>query len=124
MFLIMGIQEKEAVKEYVQTLPCHNCSGERGFSVITHYRYFHLFFLPVWKWHFRHAVKCAACGTHYTVKPESEDKYGGDFSKLTYWDIEPVNKRQFNTALNLCSKCGNPMQEDFDYCPKCGNRVK
>lgn len=123
MFLIMGIQQKEVLKNYTKNLPCHICEGSKGFEVIETFSYFHLFFLPVWKWNFRYIIKCLSCGTYYTVKPESIKKLGGDLSAVTYWDIEPVNMKTSQSESKICSNCGYMMQADFDYCPKCGNKV-
>ncbi|WP_430883702.1 zinc ribbon domain-containing protein [Fusibacter sp. JL216-2] len=119
MFLIMGIQDKTKTKRISSPLPCHICDGDKGFEVNDRFSYFHLFFLPIWTWGHRFTLKCSKCDTHYNLKEQSKLNLKDIGSGLSYWDIEPVSIPNAYT-MNTCKKCGYHLEDDFDYCPKCG----
>lgn len=123
MFLVMGIQDKTKSKRISNPLPCHICDGQDGFEVIDRYNYFHLFFLPVWTWGHTYTLKCSKCDTYYYLKDESKSKIKDMNHTLTYWDIEPVKIPSAYT-MDTCKKCGYHLEDDFDYCPKCGTSLK
>lgn len=122
MFLIMGIQNKSKATFHSNSLPCHACDGDRGFDVYDKYNYFHLFFLPVWTWGHDYSVQCKKCGSYYYIKEESQKKAENSNVEFTYWDLEPAANNQTTYTVNKCKSCGYSLDDDFDYCPKCGTK--
>ncbi len=124
MFLIMGIQDKTKVESYSNDLPCHKCDGHKGFELYTKYNYFHIFFIPVWTWGHRFSVKCNQCESYYYVKEESQIKAKSSEKSFTYWDLQPANIRKDVFVHKKCVKCGFELEDDFEFCPKCGTSTK
>ena len=124
MFLIMGIQDKTKAELHSNALPCHVCDGDRGFELYNKYNYFHIFFLPVWTWGHSFSVKCSRCGSFYYVKEESQLKAKNSEVNFTYWDLEPANIHQHGSVQKKCSQCGFDLEDDFEFCPKCGTSVE
>jgi len=123
MFLVMGIQDKIKSQDHSNNVPCHVCDGMHGFELISKYNYFHLFFLPVWRWGYDYSLRCKACGSFYTIKAESYDKCKTESPELSYWDLEPVNIPVKQTKSLECKACGFILDSDFEFCPKCGTKI-
>ena len=123
MFLIMGIQEKNKVVDCTNTLPCHKCDGKQGYGIYSRYKYFHIFFLPVWTWGYTFNIKCNRCGTIYNIKRENQQKLKDPCVELTYWDLEPMVSEQYSKTKKSCDHCGYEIDEEFEFCPKCGTQI-
>lgn len=123
MFLIMGMQDKTKVTPHSNSLPCHVCDGNEGFELYDRYNYFHLFFLPVWTWGHSFSVKCKKCGSFYYLKEDSLSKAKSTDAVFTYWDLEPASKNKYGSNHRRCNQCGFDLEDDFEFCPKCGTSV-
>ncbi len=117
---IFGIEPGDKIVWQRDGVACP-CGGYGQARLRMEYEFFHFFFIPLFKWNKRYTLTMGCCGTTYDVPGEEAEaiRRGGsiNFARLTKrngtggWDIR------------RCPRCGYPADEEFEYCPKCGNRL-
>ncbi len=116
---VFGIQDKQKEVCNLQ-IECKNCSSNY-LKLYKTYRYFHIFFLPVYKWRIRYHAICDICGTIYNIPEEKGKKTeNGEKGVITYWDIKEVYKKPI---IKICPKCNSQVDDAFEYCPYCGKKL-
>ena len=124
---------------------CSACGRYGNYTVFMTYTVLSLFFIPCFKWHKRYFVRMSCCGTIYALDPEvgkcvargdaveirPEDLDGKEtgWTNASTWqqetppvsDIDPWTNAP--AAAKVCSHCGYEAAPDFEYCPKCGNKL-
>ena len=48
----------------------------------------------------------------------------GEKSEISYWDLKEVNNSYENYYIRKCPKCNRELENDFEYCPYCGEKLK
>ena len=121
MFFIFGINQKEQQLEFDQVVICNNCGKYGHNTVWMTYSYFMLFFIPLFKWGRRYFVKMSCCGEVGEISKELGEKIAeGRLHTLAPEDLPfPDNQSKWHR----CPKCGYVTGEDFEFCPKCGNKL-
>ncbi len=119
---IFGVEHKQKKVKDIKSFICKECKLEDSGQLIKSYRYFHFFFIPLFKWNERYYITCSKCSSISEISKEKGKKIEkGETEDITYWDIKDVhvaNKRE------ICSVCMNEVENKFTYCPHCGNRLK
>ncbi|WP_394523937.1 zinc ribbon domain-containing protein [Lacrimispora sp. JR3] len=125
MFFICGISQGRKQFDYARTVICSQCGGYGRYQVFMTYSYFSVFFIPIFKWDRRYYVQTSCCNTLYELNPEKGKRVSkGETVAITEQDltiIEP-GKRTSEWNRKKCTSCGYETAEDFEYCPKCGQR--
>ena len=82
-----------------------------------------LFFIPLFRWSKSYYVECLNCGTIFNLNKEIGKKIEyGENVIISSDDLEASTS--FSNAQNKkCFNCGYIAEPDFDYCPKCGNKL-
>lgn len=122
MFFIMGINNGEKKLDFIQNFICDKCGKYSSYEVYMTYMTLSLFFIPIFKWGKHYYAKKSCCGAVYEISKEvgrSIEK--GENIEITEKDL--MNK-QFGYKENTCYNCGYALSDEFDFCPKCGNRVR
>ncbi len=115
---VFGTSYKEKEIGEVTLDQCPNCSGTPTGLVVTRYSYFHLFFLPIYKWNQEFAVYCPGCRTWFHLDPEVGHQIEqGALKTLNYWQLK--NGKTAHEPYR-CENCGSEMETGFIYCPRCG----
>lgn len=115
---VFGTSDKEKVIGEVTLDQCPNCEGTPQGEVVTRYSYFHLFFLPVYKWNQEFAVYCRGCRTWFYLDAEVGHQIEKGFLKtLNYWQLK---KADMSRTSHFCLRCGGEMSPEYLYCPHCG----
>ena len=122
MFFIMGLSGGRKALDYAKMVICRHCGSYGRYEVFMTYSQFSLFFIPIFKWNRHFYVKTTCCGMLYELKPEIGRRI------LNHEDVTITGEDLFGEqyeeqGLKKCEFCGYDMQEDFEYCPKCGRRV-
>lgn len=119
MFFIMGINTKQEQLDYNQTMICDTCGQYGRYVVFMTYTVLSLFFIPIFKWGKKYYVQTSCCQTTYELNPE----VGKQIEYHQNVQIQPSDLiiLQKNN-MKVCSNCGYHTSEDFEFCPKCGNR--
>lgn len=118
MFFIGGILQKEKLLNFYQLFTCPNCKQLTSIKVIMTYSYFHFFFIPIFSWNKRYFIQCENCGSYSEISKD----VGKQIEKGIDVRIDE-SYYHFSTKHKQCSTCGYTTQENFEYCPKCGNKL-
>lgn len=122
MFFIGGISNGEKKLDYVQSIICSRCGTFGKMEVYMTYMCFSLFFIPIFKWNKKYFVKNTCCNSVYILDNEIGVKINrGDNILISENDLQLANYNQ--PTVNKCSNCGYLVDENFQYCPKCGQKL-
>lgn len=122
---IFGVEEREKeLKEFTGTI-CPCCGQLTRASLMEHYSYFHIFFIPTFRWNRQYYLRYRCCGGIYEVNTdyfkELKDSSGIDVQKI---------KKVFctcdaqNSYYQRCKGCGKEFEKNFSFCPYCGRKVQ
>ncbi len=124
MFFIMGINDRQEELDYHQTMICDICGEYGRYAVFMTYTVLTLFFLPTFRWNRRYYVRTSCCGSIYELDPEVGEAIArGIDVEITSADLRLVQSGRPQRGYKRCPVCGYETEEDFDFCPKCGNRL-
>lgn len=120
MFFIFGISKKEKELDFSQTTICKTCSSYGRLEAFMTYSYFSLFFIPILKWNKKYYIRSTCCGSLYSIdKDLGMDIERGQRTSISESDLHPININN----QKLCSNCNYPIERDFEYCPRCGEKI-
>ena len=150
MFFMIGVTNGRKDLDYRQPATCGACGRYGAYEVFMTYTQLLLFFIPVWKWKRQYFVRMSCCGTVYTLDPEVGAAIArGENREITPADLVQVpgtgetwqdgstyvpsdhesseSVRESSAPQNggthhRCVICGYETDEDFAFCPKCGQR--
>lgn len=124
MFFVFGISNKEQNIDFTQTTVCTNCGAFGRLEVFLTYTYFSLFFIPIFKWNKKYYVRKTCCGSLYTIDEDlGKAIERGEVSKIEESQLHPLHIN-YNFE-RTCPNCNYTIEDnDFEYCPKCGSRLK
>ncbi len=131
MFFIMGVSQGQKKLNFDQLIVCGHCGRYGHLEVCMVYSYLSLFFIPVFKWGRRYYVRTTCCDTMVEIDAElgrrisrgevtslPESIIPADFQYRGQSDMQdsPQTKKR-------CEACGYETAEDYQFCPKCGQRL-
>lgn len=72
-------------------------------------------------------MKTTCCGTVYELNPETGRRLArGEDLEIRPEDLTLVSEGReapaWQVPVKRCQVCGYETKENFDFCPKCGNR--
>lgn len=122
MFFMIGVFPQRKVLDYHQIMLCPLCSRQIKVQVIQTCSCFSLFFIPLFKWNKMYHVECEQCHCVYELDPTVGVRIAqGENVLIQETDLRPLQQPVYE---DRCSFCGHNVQSDFDFCPKCGNKLK
>lgn len=125
MFFIMGISNgrKELNYDSGGMNICKSCGAYCRYRVFCTYMYLSLFFIPIFKWSKQYYAECSSCNICFKLNRDLGKRIEkGEDIYISPDDIE--EEPTFQTKnIRMCKKCGYKVQEDFEYCPKCGSKL-
>lgn len=120
---MMGITDGRKDFDFTQTIICNICGKYGRYQVFMTYTVLSLFFIPCFKWNKRFYVETSCCNTLYELDPETGKRIAkGENLEIMPENLTKVNIPGYANAFKRCVSCGYETKEDFEYCPKCGNR--
>jgi hypothetical protein len=123
MFFIafFGIQDKDNYIGTYNNIVCSSCGKLARYEIHKTYRYFHIFFIPVFRWNVKYIAKASCCGCIY----ELDTLIGKEFEKNPETEIRKENLRPVHNYLpfKYCSDCKTDVPAEFNYCPYCGRNL-
>ena len=120
MFFIGGFGQKEEFLNFNQLMICKNCGQYGQVKVIMVYSYLSFFFIPLFKWNKRYFVQMNCCNATCEINKE----IGREIERGTITELnENMLHFQNQPRYKQCSNCGYTTQENFAFCPRCGNRL-
>lgn len=126
MIFIGGISSGTKQIDYLKTVVCRICGGYGRYQVFMTYMYFSFFFIPLFKWNKHYYVKMSCCDTVYELNPETGRRLlRGEDVDIAEQDLTLLDEGRRKVTWSpkkQCTNCGFETEEEFDYCPKCGQR--
>jgi RNA polymerase subunit RPABC4/transcription elongation factor Spt4 len=118
---IFGVDQKQKQIGTYNNAICPNCGTLTRFEVYKSYSYFHVFFIPTFRWNVKYYVKPACCGSIYELNPVIGQEYEKGFNpEIRNEDIQPLN---LLPPFKTCSGCGARVEPGFTFCPYCGRML-
>lgn len=119
MFLMIGINDKKEDLGFAQPSVCSVCGKYCRLEVFMTYTVLSLFLIPLFKWNRRYYVRTGCCGTLYELDSETGNAIRrGEKPELDLSALKPL----YVSSVKRCVHCGFETGEDFEFCPRCGNR--
>ena len=148
MFFMIGITNGKKDLDHHQPAVCGACGRYGAYEVFMTYTQLLLFFIPVFKWNRQYFVRMSCCGTVYTLDPAvgsaiargerteiqpsdlvqvpgtGEAVYGSNTPSASAYEDGGMDAGAplMGRTHHRCVICGYETDEDFAYCPKCGQR--
>lgn len=121
MVLLFGTSSKEKKLDFTQSIVCSNCGAHGKYEAFMTYSIFTIFFIPILKWNKKFYIISKCCGSSYRLK----DNIGrsierGENININESDLDLINMNYTIT----CSNCEFVIEDGFEYCPKCGEKIK
>lgn len=125
MFFIMGITNGKKELEYDSggMNICKSCGVYGRYKVFCTYMCLSIFFIPTVKWSKRYFVECSSCGTVFEMEKEIGKKIEHGENVAISSEHIKASTSYSGTQYKKCFNCGYMTEPDFDYCPRCGNRL-
>lgn len=121
MFFIAGTATKEKKLDFTQSIVCEICGSYGRYEVFMTYSYFSLFFIPIFKWNKKYYVLTSCCNTTYLLDKD----IGQDIERAANITINESYLQAINIhRKKVCSNCKSHIEDSFEYCPKCGVKLK
>lgn len=143
MFFIMGMNSGRKDLKFSQMIICDQCGQYGRLSVFYTCTVLSLFFIPILKWNKKYYVQAECCGALYQLDAQigRQIERGVDL-EITMADLTLIRGRgqeygasfdeQFGQGygnagpdyrqVKVCRQCGYSTDEDFGFCPKCGEK--
>ncbi|MDO4345258.1 MAG: zinc ribbon domain-containing protein [Eubacteriales bacterium] len=125
MFFMMGITEGRKDLEHNQVFVCSACGAYGRYIVFDTYTVLSVFFLPVLKWNRKYFVTTTCCHKTYSLDSDvgRSIEHGQDM-EIRPEHLQKIFGGRYEGAKKRCAGCGYETEEDFEYCPKCGQRFQ
>ena len=118
----MGITNGRKEIEYDGKMNvCKECGSYCRYRIFYTYMCLTLFFIPVFKWSKQYFTESSCCGRVYGINKEKGRKIElGEDVILNDDDFISVSGFE---SVKRCRNCGYTTEENFEFCPKCGNKL-
>jgi hypothetical protein len=118
---IFGIKEAQKPIGTLNNVICPTCQSLTRFEIVKTYTYFHIFFIPTFRWNTKYYVSSACCGSIYELDSDIALKYQqGQISEIKNEYLHPVNRY---LPDRTCHNCGARAELGYNYCPYCGKEL-
>lgn len=123
MFFMMGIMDGRKDFDYNQQIICSDCGRYGRYQVFMTYMVLSIFFIPCLKWNKKYYVQTSCCNTRYELDEEIGKRIArGEAVEILPEHLTRINTNSWERCSKRCQHCGFETFEDFEFCPKCGNR--
>ncbi len=120
MFFIFGINNEEKQTDISWQAVCPVCGRLSRVCLFESYTVFSLFFIPLFKWNRKYRLQMVCCGAFTETERDTAEKLKDH--EITQVDLAGLS---FHGGIRekRCRNCGASVQEDFDFCPRCGSAL-
>ncbi|MDS0524184.1 zinc ribbon domain-containing protein [Clostridium sp. SHJSY1] len=120
---VFGIEDKSKEIKTLDSVTCKCCKTGVTVRLIKKYSFFHLFFIPIFKWNESYYIICNRCNRIFSIPKEKGKAMENEENiEIIYWDMIEVSN-DFD-IINRCKNCGAEIDKNFIYCPKCGEKIR
>lgn len=120
---IFGIESREKELKRFTGIVCPCCGRFAGAVLFTSYTYFHIFFIPTFRWNRKYFVKTGCCGSLW----EAPRDYAEQLKTSDMIDFSRLKKVSqgfcgFDNGCVVCPNCKRSFDKGYAYCPYCGTK--
>lgn len=113
---IFGIQTKNQKIKTEQGMICPVCGAYDRFDIVKTFNYFHIFFVPVWKWNKRFFIQTRCCQQICILDQEIGTRIeAGESIRVSEEHVQCNRPRG-----RVCPNCQERLDSSYNYCPHCG----
>jgi len=116
---IFGVNTKTEPVKTETAVICPLCERYGRYEVLKAYTYFHIFFIPIWRWNKRYYIKTHCCDVFSEIDRETGER-------IEAGEAVEIEKEQILDAyisIRICPNCHTKVEPNFQYCPHCGTRL-
>lgn len=118
---IFGIEQKQKQIGSHSNTVCINCDRLTRFEILKTYSYFHVFFIPTFKWNVKYYVTSVCCDNFYELDSDIGKQYeNGESPEIRQEHLHSVE--QF-TYHKTCTHCSAKVESKYSFCPYCGKEL-
>lgn len=118
---IFGINERQKALGTYNNAICPSCGAMTRYEIFKTYSYFHIFFIPTFRWNRRYYAQAACCGILYELDPAVGEEYErGMKLEIRQEHLHPIHVRD---SYRICSNCRAQVNSGYSYCPHCGRKL-
>lgn len=118
---IFGIEQAQKQIAGYNNIICPACGALTRYEIFKTYSYFHIFFIPTFRWNIRYFVKPACCGSIFELDPTiGEQIEKGQNPDIRNEHLHPTEKY---LPYKICSGCNSKVEPRYSFCPYCGRRL-
>lgn len=122
---IFGVENREKEIRDIQNVICKVCGSMTNYKLIKTYNVFHFFFIPLFKWGIKYYLVSRCCQSVFEIPLElGKDLEGGGNTPINNMDLSSiyVGKDDYYGGPR-CPRCHKSLDNDFEYCPYCGEKL-
>lgn len=118
---VFGINQKREELGTYNNVVCPSCGSYTRLAISKSYSYFHIFFVPTFRWNQRYFARSCCCGALF----ELDGDIGRAFENGENPKIEDSHMHLLSAKghYSLCPDCGARLEDSHVYCPYCGRRL-
>ena len=123
MFFMIGITDGQKELNVEQSVHCPSCGNYGFLRIWVSYYQLILFFLPIFRWGKRYTAELSCCGSVFELDPEvGRAIERGEAVRVGEKDLSLIRTGE-EAPGRYCPWCGYPLNDEFEYCPKCGTKL-
>ncbi|MBQ4062550.1 MAG: zinc ribbon domain-containing protein [Christensenellaceae bacterium] len=111
-------EDKKEIKVFTNVI-CPKCGVYTRARLVMYYRYFHFFFIPLFKFGKEYVLLLDCRCPHYDVDPQ----YFEELKNSDRIDFSRVTASGAYRRADICPNCGGDLNGGFSYCPYCGKKL-
>jgi RNA polymerase subunit RPABC4/transcription elongation factor Spt4 len=117
---IFGVQFKAKSLIVEQGVICPCCGAYDRYEVLKTFNYFHIFFIPVWRWNKHYYIRTRCCSQTSELRQDVGERIErGERVQITNEHL--VHSQP--TGRN-CPNCRASLERTFNFCPHCGTQLE
>ncbi|MBP1920748.1 zinc ribbon domain-containing protein [Youngiibacter multivorans] len=118
---IFGVKQGQKEIGAENNVICPECGRLTRLSVVKQSSYFHIFFIPIFRWNVRYFAKSHCCGQVFELNAEAGKEFEeGKSGAISQGDLTRIGP-QGRIGLVTCGSCGVKVENSYRFCPHCGN---
>lgn len=122
-FGIFGIDTKSKEIKDINNVTCKQCGRYGVYRLVKQYYYFHLFFIPLFKWAEKYFLVSRCCRSVFKIDSEKGKRLEQEIDiDVREEDIQYLYGEEKH-SLDICPNCHREIDRSFEFCPYCGNKI-
>lgn len=121
-FGIFGVETKSKELKDINNVTCKQYGRYGVYRLVKQYSYFHLFFIPIFRWGEKYFIVSRCCRSVFGLNNEKGKRLeqGIDFT-VEENDMQYLYREEKH-GLDECPNCGRAIDRSFAFCPYCGKK--